>query len=446
MIEKMMLWLMDPTMDAAMKNMLTSKYDENPFLMTTIAGKLTPRAIMEAGMRAQTGKELKRPIGSPVVLSPWEQLLLNPRQLFELPTQNKNQIKTKITIGPNSKKPLHLDTPIMLTGMSYGGSLSLKMKMAIAKGTAMAGTSTNTGESSITNEERDSAKYLIGQYNRAMRIKEEEFDRLDAIEIQFGQGAWGGGSEITDKAKNIGEHLRDSWGLEEGQDSTISSRFPSTSKSEDIISLINRIKSRAAVPVGVKIAGSDFIEYDLEVISKTDVDFITIDGSEGGTAGAPPTFEDDIGLPTLHSIVRAVDWLKENNLKDKYQIIAAGGLTTPGHFMKALALGADAVYIGSIALMATLQSQMMKALPKFPPPQLAVYTGKLADEFDIEEGAQCLANFLNSCTTEMQGALQVLGKSSIDLLNRDDLVTFDKELSEFIGIRYGASRRSSNPK
>jgi glutamate synthase domain-containing protein 2 len=331
----------------------------------------------------------------------------------------------------------------MLTGMSYGGSLSLKMKMAIAKGTAMAGTSTNTGESSITNEERDSAKYLIGQYNRAMRIKEEEFDRLDAVEIQFGQGAWGGGSEITDKAKNIGEHLRDSWGLEEGQDSTIYARFPNTSKSEDIIALINRVKSKADVPVGVKIAGSDFIEYDLEVIAKTNVDFITIDGSEGGTAGAPPTFEDDIGLPTLHSLVRAVDWLKENNLKDKYQIIVAGGLTTPGHFMKALALGADAVYIGSIALMATLQSQMTKALPKFPPPQLAVYTGKLKDEFDVEEGAQCLANFLKSCTTEMQGALQVLGKSSITQLNRDDLVTLNKELSEFIGIRFGATRRSN---
>jgi glutamate synthase domain-containing protein 2 len=439
----MMYWLMDPSMDAAMKDMLTSKYDENPFLMTTIAGKLTPRAIMEAGMRAQTGKELKRPIGSPVVLSPWEKVLLNPRQLFELPTQDKKSIQTTITIGPNAKKPLKLDTPIMLTGMSYGGSLSLRMKMAIAKGTAMAGTSTNTGESGLTNEERDNAKYLIGQYNRAMRLKEEDLQHCDAIEIQFGQGAWGGGSEITDKAKNIGEHLRGTWELEEGKDSTIFARFINTANSDDIVNLINRIKDKVDVPVGVKIAGSDFIEYDLEVISKTNADFITIDGSEGGTAGAPPTFEDDIGLPTLHSIVRAVDWLEENNLKNKYQIIAAGGLTTPGHFMKALAIGADAVYIGSIALMATLQSQMTKALPKYPPPQLAVYTGKLQEEFDIEEGARDLANFLKSCTTEMKGALQVLGKISISQLSREDLVTFDKDLAEFMGIRYGASKRTN---
>jgi glutamate synthase domain-containing protein 2 len=439
-----MLWLMDPSMDAAMKNMLTSKYDENPFLMTTIAGKLTPRAIMEAGMRAQTGKELKRPIGSPVVLSPWEKILLNPRQLFELPTENKNQIKMTTIIGTNAKKPLKLDTPIMLTGMSYGGSLSLNMKMAIAKGTAIAGTSTNTGESGLTNEERDNAKYLIGQYNRAMRMKEEDLHQLDAIEIQFGQGAWGGGSEITDKAENIGEHLRGTWGLEEGQNSTIYARFPNTNSSNQIITLVNRIKDKFDVPVGVKIAGSDFIELDLEAIAKTNADYIAIDGSEGGTAGAPPTLEDDIGLPTLHSIVRAVDWLNDNKLRNKYQIIAAGGLTTPGHFLKAIALGADAVYIGSIALMATLQSQMVKALPKYPPPQLALYTGKLKEEFDIEEGAKDLANFLKSCTTEMKGALQVLGKNSIRELNREDLVTLDKDLSEFIGIRYGASKRKNS--
>ncbi|MFZ3591831.1 FMN-binding glutamate synthase family protein [Bacillus sp. DJP31] len=441
MIEKMMLWLMDSSMDAAMKNMLTSKYEENPFLMTTIATKLTPKAIMEAGMRAQTGKELKRPIGSPNVLSPWEKVLLNPRQLFELPTKSKKEVQTKTVIGPNAKKPLRLETPIMLTGMSYGGSLSLAMKTAIAKGTSMAGTSTNTGESGLTNEERDNANLLIGQYNRAMRMKEEDLKHLDAIEIQLGQGAWGGAAEITTKAKDIGDHLRETWALKEGEDSTIQPRFPNVESSQDIINLINRLKAENDVPVGAKIAGSDFVEYDLEILAQTNVDYIVIDGSEGGTAGAPPTFEDDIGLPTLHALVRAVDWLKEHNLKDKIQIIASGGLTTPGHFLKALAIGADAVYIGSIALMAILQSQMTKALPKMPPPQLALYSGKLKDEFDVEEGARDLANFLKSCTEEMKGALQVMGKKQLNELSREDLVTMDKDLAEFMDIRYGASHR-----
>lgn len=438
----MMLWLMDPTMDAAMKNMLTSKYEENPFLMTTIAGKLTPRAIMEAGMRAETGKEIKRPIGSPIVLSHWEKILLNPRQLHQLPTENKNQTQTTTVIGPNSKKPMNLSMPIMLTGMSYGGSLSLSMKKAIAKGTTMAGTSTNTGESGLTVEERENAKFLVGQYNRAMRMKEDDLKHLDAIEIQLGQGAWGGASEIQTKAQDIGDHLRKTWRLEEGEDSTVKPRFPGIKSNTDLVALINRIKSQHDVPVGIKIAGSDFIEDDLEVIAQTNVDYIVVDGSEGGTAGSPPTLEDDLGLPTLHSLVRAVDWLTEKKLKQKYQIIASGGLTTPGHFLKALAIGADAVYIGSIALMAVLQSQMVKALPQYPPPQLALYSGKLKKEFSVEEGATCLANFLKSCQEEMKSALQVMGKTSTTQLTREDLVTLDKELADFASIRYGASRRT----
>jgi glutamate synthase domain-containing protein 2 len=243
-------------------------------------------------------------------------------------------VQTKTVIGPNTKKPLNLDMPIMLTGMSYGGSLSLYMKMAISKGTAMARASTNTGESGLTNEERVNAKFLIGQYNRAMRMKKEDLSQLDAIEIQIGQGAWGGAAEIKTKAKDIGDHLRETWKLDDGEDSTIKPRFPNVQSSQDIVNLANTIKIEADVPVGIKIAGSDFIEWDLEIVAQTNVDYIVIDGSEGGTAGSPPTLEDDIGLPTLHSLVRAVDWLTENNLRDKYQIIASGGLTTPGQFLK----------------------------------------------------------------------------------------------------------------
>lgn len=443
MIEKLMLGLLDPLMDATLNNMLTSEYAENPFLMTSIANKLTPYAMIEAGMRAQTGKSIDRPLGSPNVLSPWNQILLNPRQLSELPTTSPNQTQVKTVIGKNAKKPLKLDTPIMITAMSYGGSLSLQMKSAIAKGSAMAGTSTNTGESGLTREERDNANFLIGQYNRGMRLKEEDLKHFDAIEIQFGQGAWGGAAEITDTSEKIGddEHLRDTWGLKEGESSTIHPRFPNINSQDDIIKLVNDIKDKVDVPVGVKIAGSDFIELDLEIIAKTNADFITIDGSEGGTAGAPTTLEDHIGLPTLYSLVRAVDWLQEHGLRERFSLIIAGGLSTPGHFLKAIALGADAVYIGTIALVAALQSQMAKALPKYPPTQIAIYSGKLKEELDIDEAAEHLFNFLKSCNEELKAAVQVVGKHDIHELNRDDLVTVDKDLAQFMGIRYAGSHR-----
>ncbi|MEM5817533.1 MAG: glutamate synthase-related protein, partial [Desulfitobacterium hafniense] len=193
MINELMLRLMNPLTDGMLKTMLTESYPNNPMVMTTTFEKLTLRAVIEAGIRAETGKALTRPMGSPLRLSPWEQLLLNPRQLFELPTPDDTTIDTKVVIGPQAQKPLKLDTPILITGMSYGGSLNLPMKIALAKGASTAGTATNTGESAVSEEEREAADFLIGQYNRGGWLNSpEQLGLVDAIEVQLGQGAWGG--------------------------------------------------------------------------------------------------------------------------------------------------------------------------------------------------------------------------------------------------------------
>ncbi|HWQ62244.1 MAG TPA: FMN-binding glutamate synthase family protein, partial [Negativicutes bacterium] len=432
LMSMLLMKMMDPMFDEATAKMLTEDYKDNPFLMATVAEKMTPRAIVEAGIRAELGKVITRPLGSPVVLSPWEKILLNPRQLFELPTRSTLEISTRTVIGPRAAKPLQLDIPILITGMSYGGSLSLQMKMALAKGASLAGTATNTGESAVTDEERDSAKFLIGQYHRGGWLSgPEQLGRLDAIEIQLGQGAWGGAVEEPIQHDTIGEHLRRAWQLEKGQDTAINARMTGKENARDIIKMVNSMKEQYDVPVGVKIAGSDYIEYELAVIAQTRADYIVIDGSEGGTSSAPPTLEDDVGLPTLHSLVRTVDWLTENGLRERFSLIIAGGLATPGHFLKALALGADAVYIGTVALLAALQSQVVKALPQAPPVQLALYEGKMNDKVDIDKAAKHLTNFLTSCVAEMKLAVQAVGKNACSELGRGDLVTVDRDLAEF---------------
>ncbi len=434
--------LMDPMLDETTIKMMTEEYSDNPFVMVTVAEKLSPRALIEAAMRAESGKELSRPLGSPVMLSPWTKLYLNPKQLFQLPTPDYQSIGTQTVIGPNAKKPLQLDIPILITGMSYGGSLSIQMKMALAKGATAAGTATNTGESAVTDEERDAAKYLIGQYHRGGWLSgPEQLGRLDAIEIQLGQGAWGGAVDETIESDTMGKHLRQAWHLEEGQDASIYSRMPGKENTQDIITMINNMKAQYDVPVGVKIAATDYIEYELAVIAQTKADYIVIDGAEGGTAGSPPTLQDDLGLPTLHGLVRAVDYLKENDLREKFSIIVAGGMATPGHFLKALALGADAVYIGTIALLAAMHTQAAKVLPQAPPSQLALYKGKMNDKLDIESAAYHLTNFLNSCKVEMQLAAQAMGKQALDELSREDLVAVEKDLADFASIRYAASHR-----
>lgn len=441
----MLIKMMDPMIDETLRKMMTEDYLDNPFLMATVAEKLNPIAVMEAAMRAESGKELARPLGSPVVLSPWQQLLLNPKQLFQLPDSDYTQVDTQTVIGPRAGKPLQLDMPIMITGMSYGGSLSLPMKIALAKGAAMAGTSTNTGESAVTDEERAAAKFLVGQYNRGGWLNTPgQLAALDAIEVQMGQGAWGGAVDEPIKGDMIGNHLRAAWHLAEGQDTGIKARMPGVDTAHDFISLVHELKSRYAVPVGVKIAGSDYIEYELAVIAETGADFIVVDGSEGGTSHANPTLQDNVGLPTLHTLVRAADWLHNKGIRDQVSLICAGGLATPGHFLKALALGADAVYIGSIALIAAMQSQVAKVLPQAPPPQLALYDGKMTDKLDEGQAASCLTRFLRSCTVEMQLAAQAVGRRALRELNREDLVATDRDLAEFTGIRYAGSHRKSD--
>lgn len=435
--------VLNPIVDEVLKILLTEDYSNNPFELVTVAQKLTPGAIVEAGMRAQVGIPLQRPFGSPIVLSPWHKILLNPRQLYHLPTPRLEDIDTATVIGRTAKKPLYLSIPIMITAMSYGGSLSLKLKMALAKGSAMAGTSTNTGESGLAKETRALAKYMVGQYNRGHFLSGPDvLSQLDAIEVQFGQGAFGGGVESTIASSTIGDHLRQTLGLKKGEDGVISSRHRGVDTPDAIVRLVNDLKSTYDVPVGVKIAATDFIEHELEVIARTNADFIVIDGSEGGTAVAPPTLEDDVGLPTLYGLVRAVDWLKAKRIRERFSVIAAGGLKTPGDFLKAIALGADAVYIGSIAVFAAIHTQAAEAVPKAAPAQIALYTGRYADKLDVDRAATSLFNFLKSCKEEMKLAVQAVGRKAVKELCRDDLVTVDKDLAEFAGIRYAGNPRT----
>jgi len=426
--------IVDRVSDDLGEKILTDNYTENLWEMYTTSKKVTPQLLVETTLRAEKGKPISRPFGSPYKFSDWNKLLFNPVHLKRLPTPTDVEINTKTIIGPNAKKPLKLDIPIIISGMSYGGALSKKSKIALAKASTIAGTATNSGEAPLLIEEREAADKFILQYNRggwATDIK--DLEKADMIEIQLGQGAQASAPMKT-PAKQIDAEMRAIFKLKEGEDAVIHSRLPNVNNPGDFVNLVKHLHSKLDIPIGLKIAATHYLEEELEISIQAGVDFITIDGASGGTHGGPTILQDDMGLPTLPALVRAVEFFEKRKVKEKISILIAGGLLTPGHFLKALALGADGVYIGTIAMLALVHTEGIKAYPWEPPTSLVLHSGNLKGELDVDKAAKNLANFLKSSVAEMKLAVKAIGKDSLKELNKNDLCSTDKQLAERIGI------------
>lgn len=421
--------------------LVRDRYTENLFGVVNVMRHVGAQAFVETMMRAAQGVPISRPMGSPLALSPWDQLLLQPVYLTpRLPTPDASAIDMTTAIGPRAGRPLRCAIPILIAGMSYGGALSLGAKLALAKGANLAGTATNSGESYLP-EERQAAERLIVQHHRGLwangtMARPELLDAADAIEIQLGQGAQAAAAMRT-PASEINPKMRTVYGLRAGEDERLASRFANVSAATGLAALVCALRERTPVPIGVKVGVSAYIERELDIFLEAGVDFVTVDGAEGGTHGGPPTLQDDVGLPTLYGIARADSHLRRVGARDTVSLLAAGQLTTPGRFLKAMALGADAVYIGTVAVVATLTSQMKKTLPWEPPYDLVMEAGagRWEKAFDVEQGGQDLARYLASAVGDMRYALQALGRAGVHELSREDLVALTAELAAAVSVR-----------
>ena len=444
MLAQMARRFFDGMVDHALRRMFQDPYTENVFSMVAIFQKVGLRTVIEAALRAETGKPVERPLGSPVVLSPWRQLLFNPVALSRMPTPDGVAINTQTVIGPRARRPLTLEIPILITGMSYGSALSRRAKVALARAATMAGTATNSGEAPLLPEERAAARYFIGQYNRGGWMNDEaSLAQLDAIEIQLGQGAQGAAPQGS-SGTQIGDDLRRLYGIAPGQSAPIHTRLPGVDSAQDFVRLVRQLKESYGVPVGLKFAATHHQERELDIALEAGVDYVVVDGAEAGTHAGATILEDDLGLPTIYALARTVRHLERLGARRDVSVIAAGGLATPGQFAKAMALGADAVYIGTIALLALGQAQFQKALPFEPAPQLLLYLGKFSEDLDVEPAAEHLAKFLKSCVEEMKLLAYALGKTDLAQLDRSDLVATDLELAQALGVSW-AGRGPDEP-
>lgn len=410
-------------------------YDENLWELVSSTIRMTPQVAVETNLRSNEPKLLERPMGTPAKFPSLDSLKFNIAQFHTMPTDTLTEIDTQVTIGKMAVKPFTIKMPILIAPMAYGIALSKKVKIALARGSKMAGIATNSGAGPFLPEEREEAGILIYQYNRGDWGKTPEILRsCDAIEIQFGQGAYAGVGHIV-KSELIDRQLRKDFGIPKGKDIVAHSKQPEVQSPEDLPILIEKLRNiTGGVPIGAKIGAGKYLEKDLEYLCSSGVDFICIDGAEAASKGSPPILQDDFGVPTVFAIHRAAQWIKNNGYADQVSLIASGKIRTPGDILKAKALGADACYIGSIALFAVSHPQLYKALPFEPPTSLVWYNAHYSRNFDIQKGAESLNNFLEACNLEIADGVRALGKTSFAQVSKDDLIAIDETVAKGCGI------------
>lgn len=428
----------DITFDHFLHRLMSEAYTENLWEFVSAMARLGLYKQQENALRAHEGKVLQRPLGSPKRFPDFSGLMFNAAQFHTLPTPIAAEVATGVVIGKEAARPLVIRIPIIISGMAYGEALTEAFKIALARGATLAGTAINTGEGPFLPSERAAAQKLILQYNRSSWGKEEKILRQsDAIEIQFGQGALAGVGHLM-KARDIDDKLRRQLGLKPGQDAVTESRQAGIETAADLRDLVEYLRDvTGGVPIGIKIAPGKYLEKDLDFALRGQVDFITVDGAQAATKGGPPILADDFCLPTIFALCRAVRFLEQKKVKKKVSLLISGGLYTPGDFLKAIALGADAVCIGTAALFNVTHTQSLHALPWEPPTQVAWYDGIFRKKFDPHKGAESLARFLNSCKEEMEEAIRGLGKTSLDQVNRQDLFALDPETAKITGVPLG---------
>lgn len=430
-------WLAGRVIKNISTRFMTEPYKENLWEVFSAGSRTTPQ-VVETNLRAELGRKIKRPIGGPKRFPDFSGIMFNVAQLDTFPTSEEREVDTSVVLGRYARKPLRLDIPILVSGMAYGFALSEKARIALARGTAMAGTALNTGYGPYLAEERKAAKYLIMQYNRGNWSREPEIlKKADMIEIQLGQGAMGGIGEVF-KQETMDRKMIRLLGLKPGENAVLHARLPEISAPGQLGNLVEELRAiTGGVPIGVKIAAGNDLERDMAHILEAGAEFITIDGAEGGSSGSLPILEDDFGLPTLYALCRAVEFLEQQQVRDEISLIISGGLKTPGNYLKALALGADAVAIGTMALFAMGHTQVFRALPFEPPIEVVFQGGKYKDKLDVEKGAGNLAGYLLSSVEEMKEAVRALGKDSISSVDKSDLFALDRQTAEIAGIPLG---------
>ncbi|WP_067532155.1 FMN-binding glutamate synthase family protein [Nocardia crassostreae] len=403
------------------------------------------RAIAEIQRAAETGIYDIRGWGAKRPLPHFDDLLFLVASMSRYPLEGyRERCDTDVVLGDlHAKHPLHLDIPITIAGMSFG-ALSGPAKEALGRGASAVGTSTTTGDGGMTPEERGQSKHLVYQYLPSRYgMNPDDLRKADAIEIVLGQGAKPGGGGML-LGQKISDRVAAMRTLPQGIDQRSACRHPDWTGPDDLAIKILELReiTQWEKPIYIKI-GATRTYYDVKLAVKAGADVVVVDGMQGGTAATQDVFIEHVGIPTLAAIPQAVQALQELGVHRKVQLIISGGIRTGADVAKALALGADAVAIGTAALIAlgdnsprfTADYEALGSAPGYyddfqdgrDPAGISTQDPALAQLLDPIEGGRRLANYLRVLTMEAQTLARACGKSHLRNLEPEDLVALTVE-------------------
>ena len=394
---------------------------------------------------AETGIYDIRGGGSKRKLPHFDDLLFLGASMSRYPLEGyRETCNTKVTLGTRyASKPLELDIPITIAGMSFG-ALSGRAKEALGRGASMAGTSTTTGDGGMTPEERGQSKNLVYQLLPSRYgMNPDDLRKADAIEIVIGQGAKPGGGGML-LGQKISDRVAEMRTLPKGIDQRSACRHPDWTGPDDLKIKILEIREITGwkVPIFIKVAGARPY-YDTALAVKAGADVVVLDGMQGGTAATQEVFIENVGQPTLACIRPAVDALQDLDQHRKVQLIISGGIRNGADVAKAMALGADAVSIGSAAMIALGDNdpKWEKEYNKLgstagayddwhegnDPAGITTQDPKLMKRFDPVAGGKRLSNYLKVMTLEAQTIARASGKNDLHNLEPEDLCALTVE-------------------
>ena len=413
---------------------------------------------------AETGIYDIRGGGSKRKLPHFDDLLFLGASMSRYPLEGyREKCLTNITLGTRfAKNPLKLDIPITIAGMSFG-ALSGPAKEALGRGASIAGTSTTTGDGGMTKEERGQSKNLVYQLLPSRYgMNPDDLRKADAIEVVIGQGAkpGGGGMLLGQKISDRVAEMRD---LPKGIDQRSACRHPDWTGPDDLAIKITELReiTEWKVPIFVKIAGARPF-YDTALAVKAGADVVVLDGMQGGTAATQEVFIENVGQPTLACIRPAVDALQELDMHRKVQLVISGGIRNGADVSKALALGADAVSIGSAAMIAIGDNdpKWEKEYKKLgttsgayddwhegnDPAGISTQDPKLMKRLDPVKAGKKLSNYLKVMTLEAQTIARACGKNNLHNLEPEDLCALTVEAAAMARVPLaGTSWIPGNP-